>query len=328
MAIKSSEFGEWGKCHNGDHVIHVTRWWRHGKQRRIDGGSFRCRWRSGREVSARVWINPDPEGYFQWICNFGIPSWQGGIILSLQSKCGHPIMINNTTPCKIVRTSRQMAGGHFDRAVNSPHWTLIGEIYFELKLISRCRAYCMYFIIDLSFWQAALKCFQWLSCFLNWLWFYGSRFQNGGFAGKFPKMKIVFLAIGTWICKLHWSQTSYDISFKEHRTFCKIFCNLGLVCWEMVDWRPFYSGEKKSIITKKYHFCVWSQISTLSRSTSSKGFIVHRAQTVANNISKNLNSHKMGFFLWQNPSWVGWDPKNFRPSGLPMRPVRRLLSFI
>ena len=65
----------------------------------------------------------------------------------------------------------------------------------------------------------------------------------------------------------------------------------------MIDWRPFYSGEKKSIFTKKYHFCVWSQISTLSRSTSSKGFIVHRAQTVANNISKNLNSHKRGVFV-------------------------------
>ena len=92
-AIKSSEFGEWGKRHNGDHVIHVTRWWRHGKQRRIDGRSSRCRWRSGREVSDRVWINPDPEGYFQWMCKFWIPSWQGGIILSLQSKFGRPIML-------------------------------------------------------------------------------------------------------------------------------------------------------------------------------------------------------------------------------------------
>ena len=33
--------------------------------------------------------------------------------------------------------------------------------------------------------------------FLNWLWFYGSRFQNGGYACKFPKMEIVSLAIGT-----------------------------------------------------------------------------------------------------------------------------------
>ena len=59
-----------------------------------------------------------------------------------------------------------MAGGHFealeasqhviglDRAVNSPHWTSIEEIYFELKSISRCRGYCMYFIINFSFWQA------------------------------------------------------------------------------------------------------------------------------------------------------------------------------
>ena len=48
---------------------------------------------------------------------------------------------------------------------------------------------------------------------------------------------------------------------------------------------------------KKYQFCVRSQILTLSRSTSSKGFFVHRAQRVANNISKNLNSHKMVFFV-------------------------------
>ena len=51
-AIKISEFGEWDKRHNGGHVIHVTRWWRHGKQRRLDGRSLRCRWRSGRQVSS------------------------------------------------------------------------------------------------------------------------------------------------------------------------------------------------------------------------------------------------------------------------------------
>ena len=212
-----------------------------------------------------------------------------------------------------------MAGGHFDRAVNSPHWTSIEEIYFELKSISRCRGYCMYFIINLSFWKAALKYFLWLPCFLNWLWFYGSRFQNGGYACKFPKMKIVQTAL---IPNVIWH------FIQERRTFWIIFCNLGLICWEMIDWQLFNSGEKKSIITKKYHFCVRSQISTLSRSTSSKGFRVHRAQRFANNISKNLNSHKMGFFLWQNSSWVGWYPKNFRPSALPMRPVKRLLSFI
>ena len=109
----------------------------------------------------------------------------------------------------------------------------------------------MYFIINLSFWQAALKYFLWLPCFLNWLWFYGSRFQNGGYACKLPKMKIVSLAIGTWICKLRWSQKSYDISFRERRTFWIIFCYLGLICWEMIDWRLFNSGEKKSIITQK-----------------------------------------------------------------------------
>ena len=144
-----------------------------------------------------------------------------------------------------------MAGGHVDRAVDSPHWTSIEEIYFELKSISRCRGYCMYFITNFFFWQAALKYFLWLPCFLNWLWFYGSRFQNGGYACKFPKMKIVSLAIRTEICKLCWSQTSYDISFRERRTFWIIFCNLGLICWEMIDWRLFNSGEKKNRSSQK-----------------------------------------------------------------------------
>ena len=36
-AIKISRFGEWGECHNGGHVIHVTRWWRHGKQHQRGG---------------------------------------------------------------------------------------------------------------------------------------------------------------------------------------------------------------------------------------------------------------------------------------------------
>ena len=45
------------ECHNGEHVIHVTLWWRHGKQHRSDSRLFRCRWRSSREVSDPVWIN-------------------------------------------------------------------------------------------------------------------------------------------------------------------------------------------------------------------------------------------------------------------------------
>ena len=43
--------------HNGEHVIHVTLWWRHGKQHRSDSRSFRYRWRSGRKMSDHVWIN-------------------------------------------------------------------------------------------------------------------------------------------------------------------------------------------------------------------------------------------------------------------------------
>ena len=42
---------------NGEHVIHVTLWWRHGKQHRSDSRWFRYRWRSGQEVSDHVWIN-------------------------------------------------------------------------------------------------------------------------------------------------------------------------------------------------------------------------------------------------------------------------------
>ena len=46
---------------------------------------------------------------FQWICNFWIPRWQGGIILGLASNCGHSIVINNPTTCKTVRS---IGSGH------------------------------------------------------------------------------------------------------------------------------------------------------------------------------------------------------------------------
>ena len=47
-----------------------------------------------RQVADRVWINSRFRRHFQWICNFWIPRRQGGIILGLQSNCGHPIDIN------------------------------------------------------------------------------------------------------------------------------------------------------------------------------------------------------------------------------------------
>ena len=56
-AIKISEFAEWGERHNGGHVIHVTQWWRHGKQRRRGGPVASLSMRSSREVVYRVWIN-------------------------------------------------------------------------------------------------------------------------------------------------------------------------------------------------------------------------------------------------------------------------------
>ena len=63
--LQSKFTGELGRSHNGGyHANHVTRWWRHGKQRWIDGRSFHCRWRSGREVSDRVWINSGPRRLF------------------------------------------------------------------------------------------------------------------------------------------------------------------------------------------------------------------------------------------------------------------------
>ena len=67
---------------------------------------------------------PDPDGYFKRICNFWIPSWQGGIILGLQSKFDRPIMINNPTPCaKLCELVGIWPAAIFDRAVNSPHWS-------------------------------------------------------------------------------------------------------------------------------------------------------------------------------------------------------------
>ena len=81
------------------------------------------------------------------------------------SKCGHPIMMINPTPCKIVQTSGQVTGSHFDRAVNSPHWISIKEIYFELNSVSRFCSYCTLFIIDFSLWQDPLKYFEWLPLF-------------------------------------------------------------------------------------------------------------------------------------------------------------------
>ena len=195
-AIKSSEFGEWGKRHNGDHVIHVTRWWRHGKQRRIDGRSFRCRWRSGREVSDRVWINPDPEGYFQWICSFWIPSGKVGSYLV----CKVSLVVRSwlITPrhaklCELAgKWPVAILTGHWIRRTEpwSGRYILNWSQFHDARVIA-----CTSLLIYLS-GKLHGSIFR-LLCFLNWLWFYGSRFRNGSFASKFPKMKIVFLAIGT-----------------------------------------------------------------------------------------------------------------------------------
>ena len=62
------------------------------------------------------------------------------------------------------------------------NWTQFHDsaVIARCSLLTRCSE---------VFWVTAL--------FLNWLWFNGSRFQNGGFVRKFPKMKTVLLAIST-----------------------------------------------------------------------------------------------------------------------------------
>ena len=76
-----------------------------------------------------------------------------------------------------------------------------------------------------------------------------------------------------------------------------MLCNLGKICYKMDPRPPFHLYKEKSFTMEKYYFCVQSQNSTLSRFTSNLGLFVHIAQSVANNILKNLNSHKMTKFF-------------------------------
>ena len=76
---------------------------------------------------------------------------------------------------------------------------------------------------------------------------------------------------------------------------------------------------------KNNYFCVQSKNSTFPIYEYS-GLFVHRARSVANNISKNLNSHKMSF-LWLNSLEVCWAPKNFRLSTVPTRHIKDPSTF-
>ena len=152
-------------------------------------------------------------------------------------------------------------------------------------------------------------------------------FKMAILSANLQKWKLSFLQSAPKYVKLHWSQTSYDSSFKENRAFCKIFCNLGLVCWEMIDWRPFYSGEKNRSSQKISLLCLIANFDIFLDLPVPWDLLCIEPKWLPTTYQKVSIVTKWGF-LWQNSSWVGWDPKNFRPSGLPMRPVKRLLSFI
>ena len=102
----------------------------------VVGRSLRWRWLSGRQVTDRVWINSRSRRHFHWICNFWIPRRQGGIILGLQSNCGHPIDINMSIWCEIVRLSGKVAGSHFDRPHTAFYLIANEVISFDVSLIS------------------------------------------------------------------------------------------------------------------------------------------------------------------------------------------------
>ena len=62
-----------------------------------------------------------------------ISRWQGGIVLGSQSKCGHLIMNNNPTPCKIAQPSGEVAGSHFVRSLTAFHLTGNEGISFDVR---------------------------------------------------------------------------------------------------------------------------------------------------------------------------------------------------
>ena len=110
-------------------------WWSHGKHRHCHGRVASLLMQGGRQVAGHIWINTRSRGYFQWACNFWTHIWQGRVILNLQRYCGHPSVINEPTPCKIVQSSGEVVGSHSDRAVYTSLWIPIERVPFELNAL-------------------------------------------------------------------------------------------------------------------------------------------------------------------------------------------------
>ena len=162
----------------------------------------------------------------------------------------------NPTLCKIVPTSGEVPGSHFDRAVNLPHWILIKRISFELNSVSQYQCYYIWFIIILSFWKATVGYFEWLPFHKNWVWFNGNRLRNGGFAGKFLKTKTDKLLIDTGICKACLFYVLCDIiSEKYSCEFLYFGLNSLENCWLAI----ILFRWKKSDRHGKVSLFVWSQ---------------------------------------------------------------------
>ena len=124
---------------------------------------------AGKCLTVCEWIL-DPNVYSHWICTFGY--------------------LDNKVVSYFVCKERVIIQPWL---ITTHHAKLCEIGSFYLKSISR------YWVISCTSLSISLsgKRHQWLPYLKNWLWFYGSHFQNGGFTGKFPKMKIVFLAIST-----------------------------------------------------------------------------------------------------------------------------------
>ena len=85
-----------------------------------------------------------------------------------------------------------------------------------------------------------------------------------------------------------------------------IFCNLGFICWEMIDWRLFNSGEKKSIITKKITFVFDHKFRHFPDLPVLRDSLCIEPKWLPKTYKKMSIATKC--FFGQNSSWVGWDP--------------------
>ena len=166
--IKIYEFDKWEERHNGHHIIHVTRWWRHHIHRQCVVAV-----RSGWQVTDCVWINPKSR-YIQRACNFWMPIWQGGIALALQSNCGFLTRFNNPISSKIAQGSGELAGSHFEWAVNSPHWI---PIVYHLFWIWFCRTRAIACKSSLAYLFGRCTILWVTALCENWVWLDGSHIK-------------------------------------------------------------------------------------------------------------------------------------------------------